>query len=117
MRQYSGILKCSWQWGLMLVMSIALVTFWAYMGEARPFRLGVLPDKGQTFGCGTCHMDPKGGGARTPFGEDYARIGIMAKEKYTQALGDLDSDGDTFSNDQEFAAQTHPGLATSKPEK
>jgi len=117
MRRCTRILKCSWQWDLMLVISISLVTMWAYTGEARPFRLGVIPDKGRNFGCGTCHLDSKGGGPRTPFGEDYARIGIKAKERYTQALGDLDSDGDTFTNDQEFAAGTHPGLASSIPKK
>jgi hypothetical protein len=42
---------------------------------------------------------------------------MKAKETYTKALGDLDSDGDGFTNDQEFAAGTNPGLATSKPPK
>jgi len=117
MRQILPIVKSSFQWALILFTTITMITAWTYMGEARPFRLGVLPDKGQEFGCSTCHVDKNGGGPRTPFGEDYARIGIKAKEKYTQALGELDSDGDTFTNDQEFEAGTHPGLVTSQPSK
>jgi hypothetical protein len=117
MRQYTRVLRCSFQWVLILLTGIALVATWAYLGEARPFRLGILPDKGRHFGCRTCHIDPKGGGALNPFGKDYERIGIKAKETYTKALGDLDSDGDAFTNDYEFAAGTHPGLVTSKPEK
>lgn len=117
MRQYTMIPKCSFQWVLTLLISITLVAALTCLGEARPFRLGLLPDKGRHFGCGTCHVDPKGGGDRNPFGKDYGRIGIKAKETYTRALGDLDSDGDAFTNDQEFAAGTHPGLVTSKPEK
>jgi hypothetical protein len=83
--------------------------------SGRPFRMGKLPDKGKNFGCGTCHVNPRGGGKRNPFGKDYEKIGIKAKEKYTAELGKLDSDGDGFTNDQEFAANTHPGDPESKP--
>jgi hypothetical protein len=117
MRQYTMIRRCSFQWVVILLTSVTLVAAWTCLGEARPFRLGVLPDKGSHFGCGTCHANPKGGGPRNPFGKDYERIGMKAKETYTKALGDLDSDGDGFTNDQEFAAGTNPGLATSKPPK
>jgi hypothetical protein len=83
--------------------------------SSRPFRLGRLPDKGKNFGCGTCHIDPKGGGKRNSFGKDYEKIGVAAGEKYTEGLGKLDSDGDGFTNDQEFAAGTHPGYSESRP--
>jgi cytochrome c553 len=83
--------------------------------SGRPFRVGRLPDKGKNFGCGTCHVNPGGGGKRNPFGQDYQKIGMKAKDRYTDDLGKLDSDGDGFTNDQEFAANTHPGDPESKP--
>lgn len=87
----------------------------APVASARQFRLGKLPDKGRNFGCGTCHVDPRGGGRRNPFGKDYGRIAIAQGEKYNEALGALDSDGDGATNDQEFAAGTNPGDPRSKP--
>ncbi len=82
---------------------------------SRPHRLGRLPDKGKNFGCGTCHVNPRGGGKRTSFGEDYEKVAMKAGDKYTENLGKLDSDGDGFTNDQEFAAKKHPGDPESKP--
>ena len=82
----------------------------------RPFRMGRIPDKGQGFGCGTCHVDPKGGGARNPFGLSYQGMGLQAGDNYTEDLGKTDSDGDGFDNDSEFESGTHPGDAESKPE-
>ena len=81
----------------------------------RQHRLKKIPDKGKNFGCGTCHFNPKGGGKRNPFGKDYRKIGLKAKDNYTDELGELDSDGDGFTNDQEFDAGTHPGDTESKP--
>ena len=94
---------------------LALSLIVAPVASARPFRLGKLPDKGKNFGCGTCHVDPRGGGRRTSFGKDYGRIAIAEGEKYTEALGDLDSDSDGATNDQEFAVGTNPGDPRSKP--
>jgi len=84
---------------------------------ARPFRPALLPDKGANFGCATCHIDPNGGGPRNPFGQDWERIAIPAGDKYTDTLAKLDSDGDGFTNAQEFAANpvTHPGNPKSHP--
>jgi len=82
---------------------------------SRPFRMGRLPDKGKNFGCGTCHVNPRGGGKRTSFGKDYEKVAMKAGDKYTENLGKLDSDGDGFTNDQEFAAKKHPGDPESKP--
>ncbi|MFC1532962.1 thrombospondin type 3 repeat-containing protein [Thermodesulfobacteriota bacterium] len=83
--------------------------------SARPFRLGKLPDKGKNFRCQTCHVNPKPDKEFTPFGSDYRRIGLKAGDIYTKDLGKLDSDGDGFSNDQEFTAGTNPGNPGSKP--
>ena len=81
---------------------------------ARPFRLEILPDRGENFGCATCHMSA-GGGEWNAFGQDYGRTAVPAGDAYTTELGLLDSDGDGFTNDQEFAALTSPGDATGKP--
>ena len=94
---------------------LALLLAVAPIVSARSFRLGKLPDKGKNLGCGTCHVDPRGGGRRNPFGKDYGRIAIAQGERYTEALGALDSDGDGATNDQEFAAGTNPGDQRSKP--
>ena len=82
--------------------------------SARPFRLGNLPDKGDNFSCGTCHLNPNGGGARNAFGKDYAKVGLKAGDKYTKDLGEMDSDKDGIGNDQEFEAGTKPGDSRSK---
>jgi hypothetical protein len=94
---------------------LALLLAVAPIVSARSFRLGKLPDKGKNFGCGTCHVNPNGGGKRNSFGKDYGRIAVAAGEKYTEALGALDSDGDGSTNDQEFAVGTNPGDPESKP--
>ena len=100
---------------VMLCGLLALSVAVAPIVSARPFRLGKLPDKGKNFGCATCHVNPNGGGRRDSFGKDYGRIAIAAGDKYTEALGALDSDGDGSTNDQEFAAGTDPGDTQSKP--
>ena len=80
--------------------------------SAKPFRLGKVRAK---HGCATCHLDPKGGGKRNSFGDDYARIAIPAGEKVTDELKAVDSDGDGFTNDQELKAGSNPGNPNSTP--
>lgn len=85
--------------------------------DGRPFRMAKIPPKGKVFGCAVCHINPKGGGPRNLFGEDYEKFALSAGDKYTKALGERDSDGDGFSNDAEFKAGTHPGDPNSAPKK
>jgi hypothetical protein len=87
------------------------------MAFGRPFRLEKLPDQGKNFKCRTCHISRFGGKKLNPFGNDYKRLGLQAGDNYTDELGALDSDGDGFSNSQEFGANTHPGDPKSRPEK
>jgi hypothetical protein len=84
---------------LFLLISVSVVT-------GRPFRLANLPDEGANWGCATCHVNPAGGGVRNAFGEDYEEIAIPAGDTYTKELGQTDSDGDGFTNDEEFNAET-----------
>jgi cytochrome c553 len=96
-------------------MSVIITLTLISVVSGRPFRLGRLPDKGKSFGCGTCHINPKGGGEHNAFGEDWEKIAMKAGDKYTENLGKMDSDGDGVINDQEFAANTNPGDPESKP--
>ncbi len=54
--------------------------------------------------CGLCHIDPAGGGARNPYGIDYANNG----HSFTAIEGN-DADGDGFTNLAEINALTFPG--------
>jgi hypothetical protein len=93
----------------------ALIFTATSLGISRPLRVGKMPDKGKNFGCATCHINPLGGGGRNPFGKDYEKIGLKAGDTYTTELGELDSDEDGASNDQEFDVGTNPGDPKSKP--
>jgi hypothetical protein len=103
------------------VLSLTVITC---LVVATPTMMASLPDKGANFGCGTCHVKPGGGGALNLFGADYKKIGVPAGDKYTDALASLDSDGDGYTNAQEFNAnpvtnpsdpQSHPAQSAVKP--
>lgn len=92
---------------ILTLLSVSLVS-------GKPFRLAKLPDEGKNFGCLTCHTK-QNGGPRNPFGKDWQKVAMKAKDVYTPELAGLDSDNDGFTNDQEFTAKTNPGDPNSKP--
>lgn len=101
---------------LALFFTIGLFFFITSTAFGRPFRLEKLPDKGKNFKCRTCHESRFGGKNWNAFGMDYQKYGIPAGDIYSEELGALDSDGDGFTNDQEFKAGTNPGDPKSKSE-
>lgn len=92
----------------MIILTVATIAL------GRPHRIGVLPDKGENFGCLTCHITP--GGELNAFGKDYGAIAIEAGDQFVEAIKKLDSDGDGFSNEEEFATGKNPGIADLKTE-
>ena len=113
-------LKIIGTWMTRLILTLILTVTFSFsavqLANSRPSRIAKTPDKGRNFGCATCHVNPRGGGMRNAFGQDYEKIALKAGDKYTKELGEKDSDGDGFTNDEEFAAKTHPGDPKSKPE-
>ena len=102
---------------IVLFFIFSALVFTISSASGRPFRLGKIPDQGKNFKCQTCHVNPGGGRELSPFGSDYKKIGLKAGDKYTEELGKLDSDGDGFTNDAEFAANANPGDSNSKPKE
>lgn len=74
--------------------------------DARPARPGQIPN-GFTNGCANCHVDPRGGGPRNPFGvmiEDnfLDGEGARATVMWGPDLAALDADNDGFTNGEEL---------------
>ena len=71
---------------------------------ARRFRLDQIPNS--VNDCGTCHFDPRGGGARNDFGQDVeanlTEPGFRGDVQWAEIF-DLDSDGDGCTNGEELA--------------
>jgi uncharacterized membrane protein len=72
--------------------------------------------------CGVCHVDSAGGGAVNPYGKEVKTFLKSAASNTLSAellhsLDAKDSDGDGFTNLDEFKADTLPGDATSHPDK
>jgi hypothetical protein len=100
---------------VLVALLIGCLLILAPRADARPFRVGVLPEKAGALGCKVCHVDPKGGGPRNAFGKDYEKLAIPAKEKITDALAAADSDGDGVANGEELRSGKLPGDPGSKP--
>ena len=89
---------------LLVILSMAFIG-WG-QADARAPRVGQLPN-GSVLGCASCHVNPSGGGALTPFGTDInnnylvpsGRTGVV---QWNAMLAMRDSDGDGVSNGQEL---------------
>jgi len=112
------------------VASISGLLVTSNLVEARDFRPARIPN-GTVFSCSNCHINPLGGGPRTPFGEAvFSKIGGTTFDVpfWDSQLAGMDSDGDGYTNGQELgdpdgdfqnigpaSAVTNPGNASSKP--
>ena len=74
--------------------------------DARPARVDQIPN-GRALGCASCHVNPAGGGSRTPFGMAIENNYLVPRDRtgvvqWNAMLAMLDSDGDGVSNGQEL---------------
>ena len=71
--------------------------------EARGCRPDLIPNGG-VHRCSNCHVSSRGGGRRTPFGQDVRDFirGSSCAEFWEAELAALDSDGDGRSNGEEL---------------
>lgn len=85
--------------------AVALFLSPAAVAEARPFRVGDIPN-GDKNGCLNCHGDTKGS-TRTDFGSDAQNFltgggGVQVQHVDWAPLCPLDSDGDGWTNGKEL---------------
>jgi len=82
--------------------------------HARSFRPARIPN-GTVSNCSNCHVNPGGGGTRTPFGQAvFTAIGGVGTNVafWDAALAALDSDGDGITNGQELLDPDGDGIPT-----
>lgn len=115
---------------LLPVTAIVVAIFSAQNADARIGRPDKIPN-GSVNSCSNCHLNPNGGGTRTPFGQAvFIKIGGTSQnvDFWDAALAQADSDGDGFTNGEELGdpdgnfmnlgpanAVSNPGDASSTP--
>lgn len=90
---------------IFVLSAVALILSPAAVAEARPFRVGDIPN-GDKNGCLNCHGDTKGS-TRTDFGSDAQNFlegpgGVQLQHVNWTPLCPLDSDGDGWTNGKEL---------------
>lgn len=97
------------------LLAVLVIVFIGWgQADARPFRVSQLPN-GSMIGCASCHVNPAGGGARTPFGNDInnnylTQPGRSGQVVWNAMLAMRDSDGDGVSNGQELGDPDGDGM-------
>ena len=83
---------------VVLTVLFVLTIMVTYSQARRSMLTGVNDTCGTSYGCGICHIDPKGGGPLTPEGDDYLAAGYDSCIFCTDVCGggnctDADADG------------------------
>lgn len=97
--------------GRALLAISAAFLLWGNNALARPQYAEQLP-RNYRENCGTCHLNPQGGGELNTFGQSFMAAGLSVA-----AIAAEDSDGDGASNDEELRAGSLPGDPSSVPRK
>ncbi len=90
--------------GLSITLAVCLAGVLCREAQGRSFRVARIPN-GSVATCSNCHVNPNGGGTRTPFGAAvFTAIGGTSTDVpfWNATLAALDSDGDGITNGGEL---------------